>query len=490
MLLVITLSNVTLAKDLDKKAGQISGDNVRIMTWFQYPEVSVLTVDFSTGKSMMEKYVFPKPLDQISDGEIVQGTLDKVKENNKRFPNTMIRDGYSITYKDKSGELKSTSIDGYNIVLTFDHNKKTIMRQRTFQNNASLGKNYTYEVFRGEYEGVYSIFDNRRLGYWDRRYSSSKYPSYYDKYSVPLTPLDYVISSGQQGALINIDQRGVVLPVKQINKGNDSYIVSVTNNIRVKVVKNDKQEFYYRIEGKAKTLLNNNHYVGSGIHFSRNKKYALLVEAIPPKGKWENPGKVILSFYDLENNKLIKSFQSPAKKYVSVINTEWYSDELARFSFNSNLKEYKDIFYLHLPTGLMTYQGSERDSIRDVPLEEVQHLSYYSGDTTKLITMQDPFYVTVDGEYVSYSGQGTFVYNDLVYIPVEDFCKTAGVKVNHERDKLILNKDSKIAIIDTKGNNVIKANGHIFVPAIDFIEKLGFKDKLGTYQKDLDIVSN
>ncbi|BCG59716.1 hypothetical protein PUR_31410 [Paenibacillus sp. URB8-2] len=474
--------------------------------------VKVKLVDFTTGERQLEVYSFPKKLEQINDGETVDVKLSMTTDSPSFGISGESSDTY--TYKDKSGDIlsinaasKGTNHDSY--ILIFNYTKKTLTKVITYKNAfVHLDKNYTYEVFRvypGE-TGIYSIFTNQKIGY---TYPTHLNPNYWDKYSLSVTPRDYIIplKPNDNESYVKIKPDGSYTPIKNMWKqtyGAGNFVINVTNNIKVEGIiggrpvnpktrlNEQAPNYFYRVQGKTRTLLNKNKVLNSELILSPDNKYALIVEAYPTKEKWifGNPEKVIYSIYDLVNNKLIKSFQSPKRLNISVTYTQWYSNSLARFSFGSSNPDSQNIFYLHLPTGLLTYQGREQyDYARYMPQKFISNQSYMTADTSNLITMQDPYYITIDGEYVKYTGQGAFELNDTVYVPVRDFSHAAGIEVLEQPNKLLLSKNSKSVEISLADNRIIQANGEVFAPAKDFVEKLGYKDKPGSYRGDLDLIS-
>jgi len=503
--------------------------NIKMTVGFEFEygkTIRVKLMDFTNGERQTEFYTYPKPVEQMTDGETVEVKLGSVSKEPRL--NITGKSGAAYTYKDSSGDILAfnahtagVSEDSY--ILLFNYTDKTLTKVKTYKEaSVQLDKNYTYLVFGRKYvenNGVYSIFTKQKLG---KDYPAKRAPTYWNNYSLSVTPHDYIVplDSGNE-SFVKIRPDGTAVSMKNLSNnktvavpvanekgdlgfGKGSFSVKVADGIKIegtiggyKQNKKTKiyekaQDYFYRVEGKARNLLNKNNVVDSNIILSQDNKYAFIIESYPSTNiQWKqgNPEKVIFSFYDLMNNKLIKSFQAPARLRLNLENTQWYSNTLARFTFASSTPQPKDIFYLDLATGLLTYEGREQSDYYFYPQDYTSNQSYITADTSKLITMQDPYYVTIDGDYVKYSGQGAFEYNGLVYIPVKDFCRAAGIEIAEQSNKWILGKNSRTATIDLKNSRVIQAKGEVFVPAIDIVEKLGFKDKPGSYAADLDLIS-
>lgn len=81
--------------------------------------------------------------------------------------------------------------------------------------------------------------------------------------------------------------------------------------------------------------------------------------------------------------------------------------------------EKKD-YYLHLPTGIITRNMENSQLVQ-------ADTGGYTGDQSKLISMQAPPQMLVNGKPMRYVGQGPFLTKDnRWYVEVNDFAKAAG----------------------------------------------------------------
>ncbi|BCG60063.1 hypothetical protein PUR_34880 [Paenibacillus sp. URB8-2] len=85
-----------------------------------------------------------------------------------------------------------------------------------------------FRVYPGE-RGIYSIFTNQKIGYTYPTYLS---PNYWDKYSLSVTPRDYIIplKSNDNESYVKIKPDGSYTPIKKMWKetyGAGNFVINV-----------------------------------------------------------------------------------------------------------------------------------------------------------------------------------------------------------------------------------------------------------------------
>ncbi|MGV2881435.1 hypothetical protein V4D07_01930 [Paenibacillus taichungensis] len=128
--------------------------------------------------------------------------------------------------------------------------------------------------------------------------------------------------------------------------------------------------------------------------------------------------------------------------------------------------EKKD-YYLHLPTGIITRNMENSQLVQ-------ADTGGYTGDQSKLISMQAPPQMLVNGKPMRYAGQGPFLTKDnRWYVEVNDFAKAADATVSKTSSGLTINRGNYKMTVSKTDKTVLTWAGQTFVPLETLNEKLG-----------------
>ncbi|KQY87269.1 hypothetical protein ASD24_05240 [Paenibacillus sp. Root52] len=128
--------------------------------------------------------------------------------------------------------------------------------------------------------------------------------------------------------------------------------------------------------------------------------------------------------------------------------------------------EKKD-YYLHLPTGIVTRNMENSQLVQ-------ADTGGYTGDQSKLISMQAPPQMLVNGKPMRYAGQGPFLTKDnRWYVEVNDFAKAADATVSKTSSGLTINRGNYKMTVSKTDKTVLTWAGQTFVPLETLNEKLG-----------------
>lgn len=98
----------------------------------------------------------------------------------------------------------------------------------------------------------------------------------------------------------------------------------------------------------------------------------------------------------------------------------------------------------------------------------------YTGDQSKLISMQAPPQMLVNGKPMRYAGQGPFLTKDnRWYVEVNDFAKAADATVSKTSSGLTINRGNYKMTVSKTDKTVLTWAGQTFVPLETLNEKLG-----------------
>ncbi|MEK4277634.1 hypothetical protein [Paenibacillus sp. FSL R7-0026] len=99
---------------------------------------------------------------------------------------------------------------------------------------------------------------------------------------------------------------------------------------------------------------------------------------------------------------------------------------------------------------------------------------YYSFSLNDYLSINDPIPVSFEGEYLKYSGQGTFRHTDLTtYTPVSELMPLLGGAISNKDGKITLTYQEKSFNLDPKKQIVWK--NRTYYPIRDVLTGVGLK---------------
>ncbi|MDO3410440.1 hypothetical protein QWJ34_11765 [Saccharibacillus sp. CPCC 101409] len=185
------------------------------------------------------------------------------------------------------------------------------------------------------------------------------------------------------------------------------------------------------------------------------------------------------SFYLLRSGKfLVIRQQTPKEKTLRIVDAKtakaivdipdvggWISEEvgdsIARLGADS-----KD-YYIHLPTGIITRNMENSQLIQS-------DTGGYTGAQDKLVSMQAPPQMYINGKQVRYAGQGPFLTRgNRWYVEVNDFAKAADTTVTRTANGIVLVRGTYKMTVSKNDPTALRWKGQTFVPLETLNEKLG-----------------
>lgn len=456
------------------------------------PQVVVLKTDFDNGN--IEKIVHEFPEQALSVSKEAQDSKDAEEKDDPSLTKTFFNcsqssydthiidlDGpqalntYCNVTRDKKPDVKGKyKVHKNNILYKYDINRNllTILNKFETNGNDNMGF-YLYQKFGG-----YAIIDRNSYRDYDKKqnqiYSLSGNKlllrtaepprvdmekgtiSYIDYTKVPSKPKKLAANesyfSTSNGNYISASM--ILHPDGTRTKDYFSFVPSKIKEEKVGAFTfveypnpNGKGNLVgYRTSKGYKVLSRND--VSSTMEITKHKKYILIREK---KGKEKN-----LIFVDTKTAKVVWKIPDMDGRFFEEV-----GDSIFLFS-----KDYKD-YYLHLPTGIVT---RNLNIVEQVQSDE----SRYVGSQSKLVTLQTPPQMFVNGKQVHYSGQGLFLtYGTRWYVEVNDFAKAVDAKVTQNSDGFTINRDKYIMTISNKDATVLNWAGQTFVQLEMLNTKLG-----------------
>lgn len=186
----------------------------------------------------------------------------------------------------------------------------------------------------------------------------------------------------------------------------------------------------------------------SEMEITKYKKFVLIREK-SSKGK-------VLKFVDAQTAKILWEIMDMDGEFFEEV-----GDSIFRF-----YKDKKD-YYLHLPTGIVTRNLNISERVQS-------NKSIYVGSPSKLVSMQAPPQMFVDGKQVHYAGQGPFLtYGTRWYVEVEDIAKAIDASIIKNKDGLTITRGSYIMNVSNKDDTSLNWLGQTFVQIETLNDKLG-----------------
>lgn len=186
----------------------------------------------------------------------------------------------------------------------------------------------------------------------------------------------------------------------------------------------------------------------SEMEITKNKKYVVIHEKTKKEKK--------IKFIDAQTAKVVREIPDmEGSKFREV------GDSILLFHSNNKY------FYLHLPTGIISRNMDTIEYIR--PNQRM-----YVGSDDKLVSLQAPPQMFVDGKQVIHTGQGPFLtYGTRWYVEVNDFAKAADATITKNSDGLTITRGTYNMTISNKDNTVLSWAGQTFVQLESLNAKLG-----------------
>ncbi|MDR6723310.1 hypothetical protein J2W91_001762 [Paenibacillus amylolyticus] len=186
----------------------------------------------------------------------------------------------------------------------------------------------------------------------------------------------------------------------------------------------------------------------SYIRFSKNKRYVLIHQ--------QTAKEKTIRIVDTKTAKVVSDIPDTGGGVYKEV-----GDSILLFQ-----AEKKD-YYLHVPTGIVTRNMENSQLVQT-------DTGGYTGDQSKLISMQAPPQMLVNGKPMRYAGQGPFLTKDnRWYVEVNDFAKAADATVSKTSSGLTINRGNYKMSVSKTDKTVLTWAGQTFVPLETLNEKLG-----------------
>ncbi|WP_339236338.1 hypothetical protein MKX40_22470 [Paenibacillus sp. FSL R5-0517] len=186
----------------------------------------------------------------------------------------------------------------------------------------------------------------------------------------------------------------------------------------------------------------------SYIRFSKNKRYVLIHQ--------QTAKEKTIRIVDTKTAKVVSDIPDTGGGVYKEV-----GDSILLFQ-----AEKKD-YYLHVPTGIVTRNMENSQLVQT-------DTGGYTGDQSKLISMQAPPQMLVNGKPMRYAGQGPFLTKDnRWYVEVNDFAKAADATVSKTTSGLTINRGNYKMTVSKTDKTVLTWAGQTFVPLETLNEKLG-----------------
>ncbi|MDT0124221.1 hypothetical protein Q9R46_16300 [Paenibacillus sp. RRE4] len=215
--------------------------------------------------------------------------------------------------------------------------------------------------------------------------------------------------------------------------------------------KNPKSENHmvgYRTSASAAIKPLSRADASSSIRFSKHKRYVLI--------RQQTDKEKTIRIVDTKTAKVVSE--------ISDIGVGIYKEiSNSILLFQAEKKDY----YLHVPTGIVTRNMENSQLVQ-------ADTGGYTGDQSKLISMQAPPQMLVNGKPMHYAGQGPFLTKDnRWYVEVNDFAKAADATVSKTSSGLTINRGNYKMTVSKTDKTVLTWAGQTFVPLETLNEKLG-----------------
>ncbi|MED4599944.1 hypothetical protein P9314_04375 [Paenibacillus validus] len=466
------------------------------------PTVSVKKVDFQTGRVFFEKYPFPEYALEIPKGFTKQkisyedywaSETEVLSYNGRHLFNgsSGFSDGFQgsfintedglkayfvlsrVFFKNEKVSDKSYTRPAVTTLFEFDMATKKLSIKNQLESNDLYLVNVlpgikVYGVRGSDSNNYYSLVDHRHLfalpikaglrlfdnsGGFPETYNPSAEIGDYIANDPDQTNKYYIIrKDGTMEDAIKLQHVGIHL-------GNSLY-----ENVSDKYGKFKNMLVTFE-NGSYETLCEDRSCLG---YFSPDKKNLLIRNAI------DNNDETLL-IYDTNSQRVVKSIKNYALYRGVFPRYSWFGNSIIlkkQYYFDGEA----ELPFLHLPTGIVTLKN---DSLITYSHSDVQN-TYYNFNPENLITMADPIEVSIRGESVKYSGQGTFITEDYTtYIPLRDFIDSIHGKITVDGINVTVgyNNATLTYNLNDKDNLIVYA-GRAYVKIWDIAPKLGFSVEL------------
>lgn len=210
--------------------------------------------------------------------------------------------------------------------------------------------------------------------------------------------------------------------------------------------------------------------------FSPNNKYFIMKEIPTNFETGEITGDYYFTVIDVSSGK--KLYNLSALSGSAGPGYTWYGDSIVKLNFNDNLS-----FFLNLETGILT---KNTKLINSHPGQSV-----FIGDIHKLITLDQPYELLINGKSGSYTGQGSF-WNErgTLYVPARDFLTLLGANMEYSDGKLRVNRNNNTVFINLSDPENYLIMDRSYLPLEKVEEALGltsiiYDNKLIVFSNDL-----
>jgi len=212
--------------------------------------------------------------------------------------------------------------------------------------------------------------------------------------------------------------------------------------------KNENQMVGYRTSTSAAIKPLSRTDASSSIRFTQYKRFVLIHQ--------QTAKEKTIRVVDTKTAKVVSDIPDIGSGYFKEV-----GDSIVLFRF-----EQKD-YYLHLPTGIMTRNMENSQLIQT-------DTGGYTGNQSKLISMQPPPQMLVNGKQMRFAGQGPFLTMDnRWYVEVNDFAKAADATVSKTANGLTITRGSYKMTVSKTDKTVLSWAGQTFVPLETLNAKLG-----------------
>lgn len=470
-----------------------------------YPAVNLQIVDWSTGKVTREEYSFPEYAISLPSNfnyksddyeKVVRQSNDEIFSYGSTFQKDDVIEtengpksycAYSIKYtQNKAGSYDKLTRPIVSTLYEFDLNTHTLKTVNQLESESlelqPINGLEVYSMTGKNGNDYYSVFTNEYIASIPAGFRK---PDKYDKYPSNLeetfTPTpqkgDYVSRRwiDYQGYEYKITTpEGKVSDTKKIEGGVNGYGIMQIGDSEYKLntFKDNNGEYRKTITRKDSNneeILCDN-WLCQGFVSPNKTKIIVYRNITNSDGSTRNNE---LKIFDPESHQFVKSFDNYAK-YNANAWFFWFGENIL-LKGQGHLNGEIDFPFLHIPTGIKTFQN---DSLNYDSYSQIYD-NFYHVNVNDYLTMSDPIEVIVNGKNVQYSGQGTFLLEDMTsYVPLRDFVDSIGGNIEVKNDQVVVNYKNKSTQYKLSNNNdVIVYGGRSYVRLWDIGEKLGFSIK-------------
>jgi len=212
--------------------------------------------------------------------------------------------------------------------------------------------------------------------------------------------------------------------------------------------KNENRMVGYRASANAALKPLSRAEASSMMRFTKSKRFMLIHQ--------QTDKEKTIRIIDTATAKVVSEFPDIGGGFFEEV-----GDAIALFRF-----EKKD-YYIHLPTGIITRNMENSQLI-------TKRTGKYIGDQSKLISMQVPPQMYVNGNPVKFAGQGPFLTIDnRWYVEVNDFSKAADATVTRNASGLTITRGAYTMTVSKTDKTALRWAGQTFVPLETLNAKLG-----------------